>query len=140
MAILAHLYNYMAIQNLISHFNSYITLNKEEIEAVSQRTSERKIKRRQYILQENDRCRHFNFVVSGCIKMYSIDNKGKEHIIQFGIENTWLTDIGSLHSGKPSKLFIEAVEPSVIIQIELWDMVFLFEHHPKFNRIFRVIV
>lgn len=141
----------MSIQNLISHFNSYLTLSNEEIAAVKKRVTERKIKRRQFILQEGDHCRHYNFIVSGCFKMYSVDNAGKEYNLQFGAENTWLTDMASFHSvtpadfenprsGKPSKLFIEAIESSVIFQIELKDLVFLFEHHPKFNRIFRIIV
>lgn len=108
----------MAIQKLISHFNSYLALSNEEIEAVTKRATERKIKRRQYILQEGDLCKHYNFIVSGCFKMYSVDNNGKEHNIQFGAENNWLADIGSLHSKKPSKLFIEAIEPSTILQIE----------------------
>lgn len=130
----------MSIEKLISHFNSYIALSSEEINAVSTRATERKIKRRQFVLQENDHCKHQNFIVQGCFKMYSVDNNGKEHNIQFGAENNWLTDIGSLHSNKRSKLFIEALEPSIIIQIELWDLVFLFENYPKFNRIFRVII
>ena len=141
----------MEIQKLISHFNSYVALNSEEIDAVTERVTERKVKRRQYILQEGDLCKHYNFIVSGCFKMYSVDYNGKEHNIQFGAENTWLTDLASFHSvrstsienfhsGKPSKLYIEAIEPSVVIQIELKDLVFLFEYHPKFNRIFRVII
>ncbi len=130
----------MAIQKLISHFNSYLALSNEEIEAVTKRATERKIKRRQYILQEGDLCKHYNFIVSGCFKMYSVDNNGKEHNIQFGAENNWLADIGSLHSKKPSKLFIEAIEPSTILQIELKDLVFLYNSHPKFNLIFRVII
>jgi len=129
----------MSIQKLISHFNSYRPLNKEEVDAVAQRFTERKIKRRQYILQEGDYCKHYNFIVSGCLKMYNIDNKGKEHNLQFGTENNWLTDIGSTHAKKPSKLFIEAIEPSVILQIELNDLVYLHKNHPKFNLIFRVI-
>jgi CRP-like cAMP-binding protein len=130
----------MAIQTLISHFNSYLSLTNEEIEAVSKNAKTRQIKRRQFVLQENDLCKHFNFIVDGCLKMYSVDDNNKEHNIQFGSENNWLTDIGSFHSGKPSKMFIEAIEPTIIIQIEQKDMVYLFDHFPKFDRIFRVIV
>lgn len=141
----------MPIQKLISHFNSYLSLNIEETAAVTKIATERKIKRRQFILQEGDRCKHYNFIVSGCFKMYNVDNAGKEHNLQFGAENAWITDMASFHSvkpvdfkkpnaGQPSQLFIEAVEPSVIIQIEQKDLIFLFENFPKFNRIFRVIV
>ena len=129
----------MPIQTLIDHFNGYVPLTPMEIESVIQKTTERKVKKRQYILQAGDLCNHYNFIVSGCLKMYSIDNSGKEHNLQFGIENNWLTDIGSLHDRKPSKLFIEAIEPSTILQIELRDLVYLYKNHPKFNLIFRVI-
>lgn len=141
----------MATQQLITHFNSYLPLTYEEAEAVTQRVIVRQIKRKQCILQEGQLCKQYNFIVRGCFKMYSVDTNGKEHIIQFGTENTWLTDLASFHSinpddfdnpyvGRPSKLFIEAIEPSEIIQIELKQLVFLFENYPKFNRIFRVIV
>lgn len=141
----------MAIQKLISHFSSYLPLSLEEIDGVTEKVMERKIKRRQFILQEGERCKHYNFIVSGCFKMYNIDNTGKEHNLQFATENDWITDMASFHSvkptevqnpnsGLPSQLFIEAVEPSVIIQIEQRDLIFLFEKYPKFNRIFRIIV
>lgn len=140
----------MSIQKLITYFNSVLALSDEEINAVTIASVERKIKRRQFILQEGDRCRHYTFIVSGCFKMYSVDSAGKEHNLQFGAENAWLTDMASFHSikpadfknphaGIPSKLYIEAIESSSIIQIELIDLVFLFENYPKFNRIFRII-
>lgn len=129
----------MAIEKLISHFNSYLSLTSEEIEAVSKSAKTRQIKRRQFVLQENDICKHFNFIAEGCLKMYSIDDNNKEHNIQFGAENNWLTDIGSFHSGKPSKMFIEAIEPTVIVQIQQEDIVYLFDKFPKFDRIFRII-
>lgn len=130
----------MAVQTLISYFNGYLSLTSEEIEAVSKNAKIRQIKRRQFVLQENDLCKHFNFIIKGCLKMYSVDCNNKEHNIQFGVENNWLTDIGSFHSGKPTKMFIEAVEPTIIIQIEQKDIVYLFDNFPKFDRIFRIIV
>jgi CRP-like cAMP-binding protein len=36
--------------------------------------------------------------------------------------------------------FIEAVEPSVILQIDRTNLVYLYHHHPKFDRIFRIII
>lgn len=92
------------------------------------------------ILQEGFVCRHYSFVVEGCFRMYGVDDKGTEHNIQFAAENDWITDIGSFHSDKPSKLFIEAIEPSVILQIEKQDLYFLYQSIPKLDRIFKVII
>lgn len=130
----------MAINQLIAYFDRYLSLNDQEKEELSIRCQERSVKRRQFILQEGDVCRHYNFVVEGCFKMYGVDAKGGEHNIQFAAENDWITDIGSFHSGKPSKLYIEAMEPGLILRIEKPGLLFLYENYPKFDRNFRVVI
>ncbi|WP_394343122.1 Crp/Fnr family transcriptional regulator [Pedobacter kyonggii] len=107
---------------------------------LAERTTHRKIKRRQMILQEGFVCKHYTFVEQGCFKMYGIDEKGTEHNLGFAAENDWVADLGSFYSGKPSKLFIEAIEPSTILQIEHQDLLYLYVNSPKFDRNFRVIV
>jgi len=127
-------------EQIIAYFGNYLPLDDQEKEALISKLLERKIKRRQYILQENDICRHFTFVVHGCFKMYAIDKNGYEHNLQFAAENDWIADISSLHKEHPSQLYIEAIEPSVVLQIEknnLWD---LYNRYPKFDRNFRVII
>lgn len=70
--------------------------------------------------------------------MFMVDENGKEHNLQFAIENWWIGDIGSFHSEQPSNLYIEALEPSIVLQIKKEDQLRLFVEYPKFNRIFRV--
>ncbi|WP_307266883.1 Crp/Fnr family transcriptional regulator [Chryseobacterium sp. W4I1] len=130
----------MTIQPLIEYFKKYLPLNSEEINLLAERIKPRNIKRRQMILQEGFVCKHYTFVEKGCFKMYGIDEKGTEHNLMFAAENDWVADLGSFYSGKPSKLFIEAIEPSTILQIEKQDLLYLFVNSPKFDRNFRVIV
>ena len=129
----------MNIQPLLEYFDKYIILEDDEKHAVSKMFNEKKVRRRQFILQEGDVCKHNTFIVEGCFKMYFVDDKGKEHNLQFGIENWWIGDIASFHSEEPSKLYIEAMENSVVLQINKSDQLALFVDFPKFNRIFRVI-
>jgi CRP-like cAMP-binding protein len=72
--------------------------------------------------------------------MFSVDGKGTEHNIQFAAENDWISDIGSFYSEKPSKLYIEAIEPSLVLQIEKADLLFLYTNFSRINRNFRVII
>lgn len=129
----------MNSEPIIKYFSNILPLEAEEINALKSVLKERTIKRRQFILQESDVCTQNTFVVEGCFRMYYSDDQGKEHNLQFAIENWWIGDIGSFHSGKPSKLFIEAIENSIILQIKKEDQLNLFEQYPKFNRIFRVL-
>ncbi len=128
----------MNTEPIINYFSNILQLEREEIDALKKVFKERRIKRRQFILQEGDVCALNTFVVEGCFRMYFVDEKGKEHNIQFAVENWWIGDIGSFHSEEPSKLYIEAIENSIILQIKKQDQLDLFVNHPKFNRIFRV--
>jgi CRP-like cAMP-binding protein len=128
------------LQPIIAHFESYLPFTDQEKQLLTERVKVRQVRRRQAILQEGFHCKHYSFVVSGCLKMFAVDAKGTEHNIQFAAENDWIADIGSLHSGRPSKLFIEAIEPSTLMQIEKEDLYFLYSSIPKLDRIFKVIV
>ena len=128
----------MNTEPITEYFSKLLPLDSDEIDAVKTAFIERKIKRRQFILQEGDVCKLNSFVVEGCFRMYFVDEKGKEHNIQFAVENWWIGDIGSFHSEEPSKLYIEAIENSVILQISKQDQLDLFVNYPKFNQIFRV--
>ena len=129
----------METEPLIEYFNKLIPLNNAEKSIVKEVFKERRVKRRQFILQEGEVCKLNTFVVTGCFKMYLVDDKGKEHNLQFAIENWWIGDIGSFHSERPSRLYIEALENSIILQIKKEDQLRLFIEYPKFNRIFRVL-
>ncbi len=128
----------MNIEPLIAYFNNYLLLSEEEIAVLQEVFDQKKVRRRQFILQEGDICKLNTFVVEGCFRMYFVDENGKEHNLQFAVENWWIGDIGSFHSEEPSKLYIEAMENSVILQIKKEDQLKLFVEYPKFNRIFRV--
>jgi len=129
----------MIIKPLIDYFEKHLPLSEEEKSIVDNYFKERRVKRRQFILQEGDICKHNTFIVEGCFRMYLVDAKGKEHNLQFAVEHWWIGDIGSFHSEKPSKLYIEALENSIILQIKKEDQLKLFVDYPKFNRIFRIL-
>lgn len=125
---------------LIDYFNSLIPLNNEESELVKKLFKSRLYRKKQYVLQENDVCNQFNFVVRGCLRMYKIDEKGNTHIIQFASENWWMVDIGSFHQKKSSDLSIDALEDTMVLQISYENLIRLYISAPKFDRIFRVLI
>lgn len=129
-----------ALEVLISHFKNYFPLNEVERKELETHFTERKIKRRGFVLQQGDVCRHFTFIVEGCLKMYAVDQGGKEHNLQFVAESDWITDLNSFYSEKPSAVYIEAIEPSVILQIKHQDLLDLYTNHHKFDRNFRIIL
>jgi CRP-like cAMP-binding protein len=128
------------LTSMFNFFKQILPLKQHEKDEIRTIARQRAIRKRQFILQEDDICKHYTFVVTGCFRMFSVDKKGVEHNIQFAAESDWISDIGSFFSEKPSKLFIEAIEPSTILQIEKKDLLKLYTDSLKFNRNFRVII
>lgn len=129
----------MNIEPLHSYFSRHLQLDEREVEILKTVFTEKKVRRRQYLLQEGDVCQSNTFVVEGCFRMYMVDDQGKEHNLQFAIEDWWILDMESFYFGKPSRLNIEAIEHSIVYQIKKEDLFKLFVDYPKFNRIFRVL-
>ncbi len=63
-------------------------------------------------------CQHSFFVVKGLLRAYTIDDTGKEHIIQFAPENWIISDRSSLYFDEPSEVFIQAIEDSEVILLD----------------------
>lgn len=100
----------------------------------------KKLRKHQFLLQEGDVWRYHAFVCKGCLRRYSIDAKGIEHIIQFSIENWWAGDRDSLMNKTPSKYNIDAVEDSIVLVIRNEDFEKLCQQLPEFNNMVNQIL
>ncbi len=127
-------------ESLIAFMKVTYPLPAKEIEELIGLFHERKIKRRGILLHIGDVCKHFTFVVSGCLKMYAVGQDGKEHNLEFAAEQEWMSDLDSFYSEKTGSVFIEAIEPSVILQISRPDLIHLYANFPKLNSTFRIII
>jgi CRP/FNR family transcriptional regulator, anaerobic regulatory protein len=125
---------------LLEYFSRSFPLDEKEKELIKAKFHSRLFRKKQFVLQEGDVCTQFNFVVRGCLRSYKIDEKGAIHILQFAPENYWINDLGSFHAVKPSVLNIDALEDTVVLQINRDDLISLYEQAPHFDRFFRVLI
>lgn len=114
-------------------------LNKEEIAEVRAVSVEKKIRKRQYLLQEGDVCVNNCFVVNGCLRLYRVSEDGNEHMLRFAAENWWMSDQESLYNATPSKNYIDALEPSNVILISISNYVALQKNIPKFREMVEML-
>lgn len=87
----------------------------EQFEFIKALFIPKKVKKGEFLLREGDTVRYGMFVASGCLRTYTIDNKGKEHILQFSPEDWWTGDLDGLVNDSPTKYFIDALEDSEIL-------------------------
>ncbi len=98
-----------------------VTLTEEEFHKWTSLFVPKHLKKNEFLLREGDVARDTYFTVHGCLRMYTVDNKGKEHIMQFAPENWWLGDMESSSKHTPSVYFIDALEESDVLAMEVSD-------------------
>jgi CRP-like cAMP-binding protein len=128
------------VHNLLrKHIERRIQMTAKEFEACRQYFSPKKLKKRQFLLQEGEICRSIAFVNSGCLRAYTVDHKGEEHIIQFAIEDWWISDLNSYLTGAPATYTIDALDDSDVLLLERSARDQLLESVPKMERFFRLL-
>ena len=90
----------------------------------------------EFLIREGEVAKYGAFIAKGCLRSYVVDNKGKEHIVQFAPETWWLTDINSIMHGVPSLYFMDALEPSDVLLIDAPSHKRLMEEIPGFANAF----
>ena len=76
----------------------------------------RKLRKRQYFLQEGDVCKFIAFIVKGSARTFTVDEKGHENVLKLSVENWWLADFESFYLLTPSRFNIEALENLEVLQ------------------------
>src|ERR1700743_146673 len=89
---------------------SSITLSEDDRNLILAKLKPKKLRKKQYFLQEGDVCKYMGFIVSGATRMFAVDEKGHEHILHFGLEEWWVGDYESFYLLTPSKYYVEALE------------------------------
>lgn len=125
---------------IIQHTQKLIKLDEQEQDCFLSLLQEKKLQRKEFLLHEGDICEHSAFVLSGCLRAYSVDENGVEHILQFAPQNWWITDMFSILSGKPAHLNIDALEDSEVLILSKSNQELLYEKVPKFERYFRILI
>lgn len=125
---------------LRTHIEKRVPLTDDEFEIISKFFISKKIRKNQFLLNEGNICRHIGFVNFGCLREYTIDNKGNEHIVQFAIEDWWVSDLNSFLSGLPSKYNIDALQDSEVFLLEKSAREELLHNCPKMERFFRLLI
>ncbi len=122
-----------------SQVKDKVLLSEAEQKLVKTFFSPKKIRKRQYLLQEGNICRHLAFVEKGLLRSYNVDDKGIEHMIHFAWEGWWMADMLSFLSIEPSTYHIDAIEDSELLLISKPDFEEMLLKVPVMERYFRIL-
>lgn len=125
---------------LRTHILTRVGLTEEELDRMTTFFTPKKLRKKHFLLQEGDVCRYIAFVVKGCLRSYSVDDKGEEHVIQFAIGDWWISDLQSYLSGEPSVYNIDALEESEVLLLDKSARDNMLIALPKLERFWRLLL
>lgn len=129
----------MSFNLILANVAKYIHLDDAEREIFTRHLTTVKIKRKDLFLREGEICKHSVFVTSGCLRGFTVDKNGTEHVLGFAPPDWWIADMYSLISQKPGTLCIEALEDTEAILLSKTNQEKLYSLIPKFERFFRIL-
>lgn len=121
---------------LIEYLKQNSSLSSKEIDTIVSLFKSKKTKRNEVLEQEGKVCKHFYFVVSGCLRLYKIDKNGNEVTGFFALENSMITALPSFITKKPSLDFLISHEPSEILIIDRSDFFKCIEKYNEFAQLY----
>jgi CRP-like cAMP-binding protein len=122
------------------YMDGKIVLQQEQSDWIRSLSAVKKLRKHKYLLQEGDVCKHHAFVSKGCLRSYSVDGGGVEHIVKFATETWWIADRHSMETGEPAKLNIDAVEDSEVVLISKQDFDLICQQVPAFNEMINTLL
>ena len=91
------------------YIQQHIEISEEQFELLASEVYTQTFKKGSMVLAQHTIDTTTYFVTKGLLRSYSIDQAGKEHIIQFAPENWWIGDRDSFFFNEPSLFFIDAI-------------------------------
>lgn len=125
---------------LLEHIRRFVPLTADEEYLLCNKLEHKTLKKKEFLLKPGKLCPGNYFVIEGCLRLYFVNDKLNEQIIQFAIENWWMADHDSLLNKQPSQCYIQAVEPCELLLLTEKDKVILFEQIPKLESYFGIIM
>lgn len=125
-------------QRLRKQIEEIEPLTDEEFEYIASHFKERRFKKHQFVVQEGMPVPNDFWVVKGCLKAYVIDGNGKEHILQFAMENWWISDYQAHFSEKPASVNIDCIEDCELLSLSLENRRKICREFHKMDRFFSI--
>ncbi len=125
-------------QLLRQHFEEIVTLTDEEWDFIAPHFEHKKLKKHQFLIQTGQPVDCEFWIINGLIKSYAVDEKGSEHILQFAMEDYWVSDYYAFQHQIPATIFVDCIEDSEFFCLSLESRETICEEIPAMANFFRI--
>lgn len=114
-----------------------ISFSKKEMNLIESKLKKLKLNKGTTILKADDKVNNQYYVYDGCLRTYFIDKSGKEHTLQFAINDWWISDYTAFFTTSKAIMYIETIQDATLYEISRKSMEDLFVEIPQLETFFR---
>lgn len=123
---------------LRNHIEEIVSLTDTEYEYVLSHFKKKKLKRHQFLIQKGNSVPNDHFVTKGLLKAYYTNDEGKEHILQFAMEDWWVSDYQSYFKKENATINVDCLEDCEVLCLSLENREKICAELQKIEHFFRV--
>jgi CRP-like cAMP-binding protein len=125
-------------KQLLKHLSEDIELTPAEEQEFLSILEHHTFLKKNLLIQPGQKVTKEYYVLKGCLKAYYLDKAGQKHILQFAIEDWWISDFEAFFNAHPAQLYVECIEDSEVLSLDKSVLEDLYFRIPKFERFFRL--
>ncbi|WP_158798229.1 Crp/Fnr family transcriptional regulator [Pedobacter sp. L105] len=122
---------------LFSNFNRHAQFTDDEYQKIKEVFTKSYIRKKKNLVNEGDISKYIFFVEKGCLRSFTVNKDGSEHVVQLAIEDHWIADLSSFITQMPGTINIEAIEDSEVLLLPHQDLERLYHQVPSLEKYFR---
>lgn len=115
-----------------------LSFSEEQVKIIESAFFRVNYKKGAIILEANNNVDFQYYILEGCLRTYHVDKIGKEHTIQFGVKDWWISDYTAFFSNSKAIMNIEVIQDAVLYRISRIDIERLYSKIPIIETFFRI--
>ncbi|WP_422361651.1 Crp/Fnr family transcriptional regulator [Reichenbachiella sp.] len=128
------------IDRLFDHIKKFSSASDADLLLIQEVLSKKSFRKKEHLLTSGHTCHYKYFILEGCMRSYFVNSKGAEQIVNFAIEDWWMTDYDSFINQHISQLNIQAIEDCTVLRLSKSDFDQLMTESPSISTYFRTIL
>ena len=129
----------MKYPHLFEQFNQWASIPSEEWIVFESKSVEKRLNKGDFLLKSGETNLTFGIVIQGLFRLYYVDQGSKEHIKAFRRENELIGAYAEMLLKIPSRTFIQAIGPSVVMMLSSADFELFYDRHPCWLKLGRIV-
>ena len=118
------------------HIEKIIDVDDAEFQYILSHFTVRSLKKKEFLIRENDVVDHNFLLVSGLTKLYITDRGGNEHIVSFALEDWWETDSLAFFTQTKATMNLQCLENTTTFCLSFHNYSKLRSDMPKMEHFF----